>query len=81
MLVVKVQSACFETLTLSYHVFNVRKTKRVDKVDGLGRQRWEDVNKENCGTRNSFEKFWGFWEIGVRCAFAPLLATYVQNPA
>ena len=56
--VVKMQSACFEKL-IFWHVFNVRKVKKIAKVDGLERRRCEDrmgivtaKNKpENAGAR------------------------------
>ena len=41
-LVVKLQSACFEKLTF-LHVFNIRKTKRIAKFDGLEPRRYEDI--------------------------------------
>ena len=40
--VVKLQSAYFEKLILQ-HVFNVRKTKRIAKFDGLEPRRCEDI--------------------------------------
>ena len=40
--VVKLQSACFEKLFLEY-VFNVRKTKKIAKFDGLEPRRCEDI--------------------------------------
>ena len=40
--VVKLQSACFEKL-IFLHVFNIRKTKRIAKFDGLEPRRCEDV--------------------------------------
>ena len=33
--VVKLVSSCFETLIFCFHVFNVRKTKRIAKSDRL----------------------------------------------
>ena len=42
MLVVKLQSACFEKLIFK-HVFNVRKTKGIAKFDGLEPRRYEDI--------------------------------------
>ena len=41
-LVVKLQSACFEQLIFS-HVFNIRKTKRIAKFEGLEPRRCEDI--------------------------------------
>ena len=41
-LVVKLQSACFEKL-IFLHVFNIRKTKRIAKFDGLEPRRCEDI--------------------------------------
>ena len=40
--VVRLQSACFEKLIFE-HVFNVRKTKRIGKFDGLEPWRCEDI--------------------------------------
>ena len=40
--VVKLQSACFEKLTF-LHVFNIRKTKRIAKYDGLDPRRCEGI--------------------------------------
>ena len=42
--VVKLQSACFEKL-IFWNVFNVRKTKRIAKFDGLEPRRREDVKE------------------------------------
>ena len=41
-LAVKLQSACFEKL-IFLHVFNIRKTKRIAKFDGLEPRRCEDI--------------------------------------
>ena len=41
-LVAKLQSACFEKLIFS-HVFNIRKTKRIAKFEGLEARRCEDI--------------------------------------
>ena len=40
--VVRLQSACFEKLIFE-RVFNVRKTKRIGKFDGLEPRRCEDI--------------------------------------
>ena len=40
--VVRLQSACFEKLIFE-QVFNVRKTKRIGKFDGLEPRRCEDI--------------------------------------
>ena len=40
--VAKVKSACFQKL-IFYHVFKVRKTKRIEKFDGLEPRRCEDI--------------------------------------
>ena len=40
--VVKLQSTCFEKMIFS-HVFNVRKTKKIAKFDGLEPGRCEDI--------------------------------------
>ena len=40
--VAKLQSACFEKLTF-LHVFNIRKSKRIAKFDGLEPRRYEDI--------------------------------------
>ena len=55
---VKLQSACFENLIFE-HVFNVRKTKRIAKFDGLESRRREDI-KGIVYTRNRPEKFRDF---------------------
>ena len=41
-LVAKLQSACFEKL-IFLHVFNIRKTKRIAKFEGLEPRRCEDI--------------------------------------
>ena len=41
-LVVKLQSACFEKL-IFLHVFNIRKTKRIGKFEGLELRRCENI--------------------------------------
>ena len=41
-LVVKLQSACFEKL-IFFHVFNIRKTKRTAKFEGLEPRHCEDI--------------------------------------
>ena len=41
-LVVKLQSTCFEEL-IFLHVFNIRKTLRIAKFDGLEPRRCEDI--------------------------------------
>ena len=41
-LVAKLQSACFEKL-IFLHVFNIRKTKRIAKFEGLEARRCEDI--------------------------------------
>ena len=40
--IVKLQSACFEKL-IFLHVFNIRKTKRIAKFEGLEPRRCEDI--------------------------------------
>ena len=41
-LVAKLQSACFKKLIV-LHVFNIRKTKRIAKFEGLEARRCEDI--------------------------------------
>ena len=63
-LVVKLESACFQTLIFQ-RVGNARKTKRIAKFDGLEPRCCEDI-KGIGAPRNRPEKFRDFWETGPR---------------
>ena len=57
--VVKLKSTYCQKL-IFWHVYNVRKSKRVAKLDGFEPRRCEDILYRNCGTRNRPENFGTF---------------------